>query len=426
MKEYPYWLDTLPTTQHPAALNIQLPERVDVAIVGGGYTGLAAARQLARSGGRVIVLERETIGWGASSRNGGQVLAGMKVEPAELVRRYGEPRAKRLFAASLEAIDALEQLIRDEAIACDYERPGHVQAAFKPSHFAEFREEQGLLARVFHHRVELIPREHQRRELGTDFYHGLLIDDRSGALNPAKYVHGLAAAACRAGAMLASAVAVERVTRTVGNWSVETSRGMIHATDVLFATNGYTDGSAPALRRRLVPIGSYIIATEPLSNPDAAAALPTRRVVFDSKYFLYYFRLSADNRLLFGGRAEFSQPDEASTRRAAAILETAMARIFPELARKRIDYAWSGNVAFTRDQLPHAGVLDDAYYAAGYCGHGVAMATYLGGLIARRIAGERVDHPLLEQPFPPIPLYHGKPWFLPLVGAYYKMKDLIG
>jgi glycine/D-amino acid oxidase-like deaminating enzyme len=184
----------------------------------------------------------------------------------------------------------------------------------------------------------------------------------------------------------------------------------------------------PALQRRLVPIGSYIVVTAPLVEETALRLLPTRRMVFDSKHFLYYFRLTRDRRLMFGGRAEFTQPTPDSSRRAAAILQRGLAAVFPELAATPIDYAWAGNVAFTYDQMPHAGRLDGAYYAAGYSGHGVAMATYLGGLMARRIAGEKFDHPLLDQTFAPIPLsgiFGGRPWFLPLVGAYYRFRDWI-
>jgi glycine/D-amino acid oxidase-like deaminating enzyme len=153
--------------------------------------------------------------------------------------------------------------------------------------------------------------------------------------------------------------------------------------------------------------------------------LPRGRVVFDSKNYLYYFRLTSDRRLLFGGRAEFKQPGPDTTKRAAAILKRGLVRIFPELADKRIEYAWGGNVAFTRDQMPRAGKLDDMYFAGGYCGHGIAMATALGELVARRMAGELIEHPLFDDRFAPIPFYHGRPWFLPIVGAYYRMKDWV-
>jgi glycine/D-amino acid oxidase-like deaminating enzyme len=432
VKEYSYWLDTIPAPSESRVPNpksnpksqIPNPESVDVAIIGAGYTGLSAARRLAAAGASVLVIERETIGWGASSRNGGQVLTGLKLDPQTLVDRWGEARARALFAAADASLSHLESLLAEEAIDCDYERSGHLQAAWKASHFDAFRREQALLARLFGHRVELVPRADQRIEIGSDAYHGLLVDDKSAAINPARYVRGLAAAAERRGARIAAGVGVTSVERRSAGWRVETTAGDVGASDVLIATSGYTGAATPALARRLIPIGSYIVATEPLSAAEAAAVLPRRRVAFDSKHFLYYFRLTRDNRLLFGGRAEFSAPSPASTRRAAAILRRGLARIFPQLADKSIEYAWGGHVAFTRDRLPRAGKLEGAYYAGGYAGHGIAMATYLGDLIARRMAGEPIDHPLMDDRFAPIPLYRGRPWFLPVVGVYYRLLDL--
>jgi glycine/D-amino acid oxidase-like deaminating enzyme len=437
VKEYPYWWDTLrePSADAPRSTDTShesrvasLPSKVDVVIVGAGYTGLAAARQLARAGAAVVVIERERIGWGASSRNGGQVLTGLKVDPATLVPRYGERRARALFEVARQSLERLEALIAEASIDCDYERVGHIQAAWKRSHFTAFRDEQALLARVFQHRVELVSRADQRSELGTDAYHGLLIDARSGALNPLRYAQGLAAAAARAGVTTVVGVGVNRLSRRGDRWTVSTTGGDLYARDVLVASNGYTDAAAPALQRRFVQIGSYIIATEQMSPAQAAAIIPRRRMAFDSKHFLYYFRLTSDRRLLFGGRAEFSRPSPESTRRAAAILRRGMADVFPDLADCRIDYAWGGNVAFTRDQMPRAGKLDQGdgvYFAGGYCGHGIAMSTHLGEMIARRIAGEPIEHPMFDDRFAPIPLYDGRPWFLPLVGAYYKVKDWI-
>ena len=428
MKEYPYWWDTLPPAE---SLKLEgrsqkargVPARADVVIVGAGYTGLAAARQLARVGAAVVVVEREDVGWGASSRNGGQVLTGMKLDVSTLVARFGEVRARELFDVATASIVRLKALIEEEAIDCGYARVGHLQAAFKPSHFDAFREEQALLARVFDHDVGVLPRSEQRAEIGSDAYHGVLVDERSRGLNPAQYVRGLAAAAVRAGAAIVTGVGVTSLERKPGAWRVRTTGGDIETPDLLVATNGYSGAAVPALQRRFVPIGSYIIATEPLDEHVATALLPRRRMAFDSKHFLFYFRVTSDRRLLFGGRAEFGRPDEHTTRRAASILRKGMDTVFPELSGVGIDYAWGGNVAFTRDQMPRAGRLHGLNYAGGYCGHGVAMATYLGEQIARRIGGEPIDHPLFDDRFPSIPLYSGNPWFLPLVGAYYQVKD---
>ncbi len=427
MIEKPYWLDTLSKSEVRSLKSevSSLATKVDVVVVGGGYTGLAAARRLAMSGASVLLLDRGDLGSGASSRSGGQVLSGLKLDAATLVATYGERGARELFEVARRAIADLEATIVDESIACDYERTGHIAAAAKPAHFEALRQEQALLARVFNHRVELVGRDRQRTELGTDAYFGLSIDEASRAINPAKYVAGLASAAQRHGVCLASGVDVTSVTRQATGWRITTAAGQIAARDVLIATNGYTGAITPALQRRIIPIGSYIIATEPLVVREAAEILPARRVAFDTKHFLFYFRLTADNRLLFGGRAEFGRVTNDSTRRAAAVLRAGLATIFPALAETPIAYAWSGTVAFTRDHMPRAGNIDGLFFAAGYCGHGIAMATHLGDAIGRRIAGDTTPHPLMNDLPPAIPFYDGRPWFLPLAGAYYRMMDWI-
>jgi glycine/D-amino acid oxidase-like deaminating enzyme len=445
LREYPYWWDGLQAFRPPESqahlLEGQAPavetrvdgpapirRTCDVAVIGAGYTGLSAARHLAAAGASVLVLDRERVGWGASSRNGGQVLTGLSVDPATLVARHGETEAARLFEFSLDAIARLEALILDEAIDCDYEASAHLMAASKPGHFAGFREEQALLARVFQHRVELVSAADQRSEIGSDRYHGLLVDERSRGLHPARFVIGLAEAARRAGAVIVEATPVGRLTQQGRRWNLATSLGLVDAADVIIATNGYTDGAAPALRRRLVPIGSYIVATEPLDVSVAQSLLPRRRMAFDSKHFLYYFRVTRDRRLVFGGRAEFSTPTAETARRAAAALRRGIVEVFPELATVQLEFAWGGNVAFTRDRMPHAGRLDGAYYAAGYCGHGVAMATFMGELVAQSLTGAMAEHPLLDRTgaaFPAIPFYRGDPWFLPVAEFYYRLRDVL-
>lgn len=418
--ESPFWWTTAPA---PPEASGPLPERVDVAIVGAGYTGLAAARGLARAGASVVVLESETIGWGASSRNGGQVLTGLKPANEGLVARLGQERARRLFAASLGAIDFVETLVAEEGIDCGFTRCGHLDAAYKPAHFEGFRREQERLARDFGHEVRLIARSEQRTELASDFYHGLLLDPKSASLHPARYVRGLAQAATRAGAALRERCAVLGLAPREGGFDLTTSRGSLRARDVVVATNGYTGAATPELRRRVVPVGSYIVATRPLDHEVARELLPQRRVVFDSKHFLYYFRLSADDRLLFGGRAQFTPATATSTRRAAEILSRGLVEVFPQLRGVAIDFVWSGNVCFTRDLLPRAGRLNGIHYALGYAGHGVAMASYLGDAVADVILGRPDRNPFRDLPFDPIPFYDGRPWFLPFVGAWYKLVD---
>ena len=393
-----------------------------MAIIGGGYTGLSAARTLARRGADVTVLERHTIGWGASSRNGGFVLPGFKPEVETLARELGVVEARRLFELSLQAICALESLIAEEAIDCSYVRCGTVVLAARPAHLPGLdASRRFLLNELAHETVVLGPAE-LRSEIGSSRYHGGLLDPFAGSVQPALLLRGLAGAAERAGARLVERAGVSRVTRTGAGVTLDTERGAVVARDVLVATNGYTGPVVPALQRRVVPVGSCIIATAPLAPELVARLIPRRRVLSDTKNLLFYFRLSADGRLVFGGRAAFTPTAVA---RSAAILRRGMVEVFPELAGVPVEYAWDGRVAFTLDQMPHAGVLDGIHYALGYGGHGVALATWLGARMGEALAGAGTI-PRLTSPFRAVPLYGGTPWFLPLIGGYYRMRDWAG
>jgi glycine/D-amino acid oxidase-like deaminating enzyme len=425
LKETPVWLEgvTLPSTD-PAQ---PLPARADVAIVGGGYTGLAAARELARRGAAVALLEAHTLGWGASSRNGGMVLTGLKLEAEQLVAKYGLESARRLFAASLQALACVEQIVAEERIECDFARSGHLLLACKPAHFQALVRETELLDHHFGHTSQVVPASQLREEIGSGAYHGGLVDPASAGINPARYVAGLARAAQRAGAQLYERAPVERIERGPSGWRLSTPRGMLHADAVLLASGGYSGPATPALRRRIVPLGSYIIATEPLPEPLARELSPRKRMIFDSKRFLYYFRLTPDRRMLFGGRAGFFPETPATVRDSAEILRRGMIQVYPQLRDARIEHAWGGTLDVAFDMMPHAGQIDGLHYAIGYAGHGVAMATYLGTLLGACLAGEQVDNPFAELPFPgaPLGLYDGRPWFLPLVGAWYKFLDWV-
>jgi glycine/D-amino acid oxidase-like deaminating enzyme len=273
----------------------------------------------------------------------------------------------------------------------------------------------------------VIPANQLRKEIGSQIYAGGMVDPASAGINPARYVAGLAHAAQRAGAQLYPHTPVEQIERAGADWQLTTARGKLRARSVLLASGGYSGSATPALRRKIVPLGSYIIATEPLTERLARELSPHNRMIFDSKRFLYYFRLTPDRRMLFGGRAGFFAETPATIRQSAALLRRGMIEVFPQLRDTQIEYAWGGTLDVTFDMMPHAGLLGGLHYAIGYAGHGVAMATYLGGVLGACMAGEQVDNPFAELPFPgaPLGLYDGRPWFLPLVGAWYKFLDWV-
>jgi glycine/D-amino acid oxidase-like deaminating enzyme len=427
-KQSNYWLDT---AQIPSGTSGTLPERVDVAIVGAGFTGLSAARTLAKRGANVAVVEANTVGWGASSRNGGMVLTGMKLSVETLARRYGMEATKRMYAASLASIDLVEQIVGEEKIDCDFSRCGHLEVACKRSHFDSYARSVELIAREFNHQLRIIPKNNLRNEIGSDIYFGGIVDEVSAGLNPVQYVAGLGQAALSAGARVFENTRVEHIERAAHNGSLGfqliTSRGQLFANDVFIATSGYTSSATPTLRKKIIPIGSFIIATERLPEALARELSPRNRMIYDSKHYLYYYRLTPDNRMLFGGRAAFFPETSNTVRRSAEILRRGMIGVYPQLRDTKIEYAWGGTLDFCFDTMPHAGRIDGMYYAVGYAGHGVAMATYLGKQIAEQMSGGADENPYANVPFPgaPLGLYNGRPWFLPFAGAYYKVLDWI-
>ena len=429
IRQQNYWLTTtnMPT---PDAMRA-LPPSVHVAVIGAGFTGLSAARTLAKKGASVAVLETETIGWGASSRNGGMVLTGMKLGVNKLISMYGRERTQRMYAASLASIDCVEQIVREESITCDFSRCGHLEVACKQAHFDDYARQVEVIRREFNHELKIVPRNELRSEIGSDIYYGGMVDVTSVGVNPARYVAGLGAAAIRAGACVFENTRVQKIERESRNaaagWQVTTSRGALWAKNVFVATSGYTSAATPALQKKIIPIGSYIIATEVLPDALAHELSPLNRMIYDSKNYIYYYRLTPDNRMLFGGRAAFFPETGDSIRRSAEILRRGMTEVYPQLRDTKVEFVWGGTLDFAFDIMPHAGQIDGIHYALGYAGHGVAMATYQGHLMALEMAGESPENPFVGIPFPgaPLGLYNGKPWFLPFAGAYYKFLDWV-
>jgi glycine/D-amino acid oxidase-like deaminating enzyme len=427
LQEKNFWATTvgLPAIGAPHAL----PETIEVAVVGGGFCGLSAARTLAKRGVKVAVLEAEAPGWGASSRNGGMVLTGMKLPVPALIKRYGRDTVRKMYAASLESIDSVEQIVREENIDCSFSRCGHLEVACKQSHFDGYEESAGLIKREFNHELRIVPKSELRAEIGSQIYFGGMVDETSAGLNPARYVAGLAQAAQRAGARLHDHTRVEKVEAAsvngVRKFRLQTSKGAITAREVLLASGAYTTEATPALRKKIIPIGSYIIATEVLPAGLARELSPRNRMIYDSKHFLYYYRLTPGNRMLFGGRAAFFPETENTVRQSAEILRRGMIGVYPQLRDIKVEFVWGGTLDFTLDVMPHAGKIDGMYFAAGFAGHGVAAATWFGAKLAAQICGDPSDTPFDAIKFPsaPLGLRSGHTWALPLAGAWYRLLD---
>ena len=427
IKESNYWLDTVSVPAKGARKPI--PERVDVAVVGAGFCGLSAARALAGRGVRVAVLEAETLGWGASCRNGGMVLTGMKLPVPTLIARYGRELVQRMYAASLESINLVEQIVNEEGIACSFSRCGHLEVACKQTHFDAYAEAAARIKREFNHDLRIIPKSELPEEIGSDIYFGGMVDETSAGVNPAQYVAGLAKAAERAGAALFDHTRVIGVKQQLSarsrSFRVETSRGSLKAKEVLLASGAYTTSATPALTKKVIPIGSYIIATEPLSASLARELSPRNRMIYDSKHFLYYYRFTPDNRMLFGGRAAFFPESESTVRESAELLRQGMIGVYPQLRDTKVEYVWGGTLDFAFDVMPHSGTLDGMHFALGFAGHGVAAATWMGSKLAGVLCGDVDDNPFSKIPFPsaPIGLRSGNTWALPLAGLYYRLLD---
>lgn len=419
--ERPYWWEEAPPTPAEAPL----PDEVEVLVVGGGIAGLATALELGRNGVKALVIDREAIGWGASSRNGG-ALSGAgslgKVR-SDLVETFGATFVAELAAEGEQAFEDFEALVAREGLDCQYVRCGRFVGAHAPKAMDALKRRAEMINATGSEEAFLLPRERVREEIATDRYHGGMLLLRAASVHPGKYVRSLAQAAARAGATLIGGVEYRGTTRQAdGSFVVETNRGRLRARHLMMATNGYTGPAAPWHHRRLIPVASYMIASEPIGEDRVRAALPKLRVYGDTKKILYYFRPSPDHtRILFGGRASFFDND---ARRASVRLHRFMVDLIPELAGVRITHGWFGNVAFAFDRMPHVGVHDGIHYAMACNGSGVVAMTHFGRVAAQQImGGGNSVSAFTRLAFPTRPFYTGNPWFMPLVGTAYQMRD---
>ncbi|MBB4167514.1 FAD-binding oxidoreductase [Rhizobium sp. BK538] len=423
MKFLSYWHDTAPA--FAGAAQGPVDGHYDVAVIGGGFTGLSAARQLARAGAKVVVLEAEKVGWGASGRNGGHLNNGLAHSYLAAKAELGRERAIALYKAFDDSVDTIEALITEEGIDCNFRRAGKVKLASKPQHFEAIARNFEAVNAEVDPETALLSAEDLKQEVGSPFF-GAMLSKKSAMMHMGRYVVGLAEAATRHGAMVFESAAVTEHRQAGGRHTLKTSRGSVTADAVLVATGAYTPSLFGYFRRRIIAVGSFIIATRSLTGAEIAATMPGSRTCVTSMNIGNYFRLSPDNRLIFGGRARFSATsDQRSDAKSGAILKASLTAIFPQLANVEIDYCWGGLVDMTKDRFPRAGYQDGVWYAMGYSGHGAQLSTHLGMIMADAILDRPDRNPLKGLEWPAVPGHFGKPWFLPLVGMYYKMLDTI-
>ncbi|TPI58209.1 FAD-binding oxidoreductase [Mesorhizobium sp. B3-1-7] len=420
-KSAPYWWDDCSFS--PLQVRPVVP-RCDVAIVGGGYAGLSAAIELAKAGRSVQLFDRLSIGKAASSRNGGMASGSIRPGRKQLIRRFGEDRANGILMEGKSARDDLRAFLEEEKVECEFFLSGLFDGAINQHDCDELSRYAELLERFLGIEAYSVARGDVSRYIGTDFYAGGFVRMDIGGLHPAKLLSGILRAAQATDAVIHENTAVLGTSAEVGGVRVTTSRGEVFAKKVLVCTNAYTDGFDPWLRRRLVPVRSRIIATEPLGDGIMERLMPKRMMYGDTRQLSYYYRPSPDgSRILFGGRDGTTEGDPLAP---TTHLRSELGRIFAELASVGLTHSWFGQVAMNRDMVPRMFTVGDTVYATGFCGSGVVWARWLGKKAAFKLLGETEKARSafdFDPPPKPVPFYRGKPWFIPLVYSLYEWKD---
>ncbi len=418
MSPDPYWWEAAPLRrleQKPVA------PAADVVVVGAGYTGLSAAITLARAGRSVLVFDKQRPGEGASSRNGGITSGNLRPSLGDMTKSFGEVRAKAILAESKAAREDLWRFIADEKIECDFKLVGRFAGAAAPGDYEKLARDADYLRTQFGIDAYAVPRAEQRDVLGTGYYFGGNVRMDIGGLHPGKFLAEMLRVALASGAVLHAETAILGIKQDGDGYEVTTARGTVRARDVIVGTNGYTDGSNPWLRRRLVPIRSRIIATAPLSPNLMGELMPRRMMVSDTRNLSYYYRPSPDGtRILFGGRdGTIAGDTNAPTNR----LRETLVELFPELSGTEITHSWFGYVAMNRDMVPRIFSRDGMRYAAGYCGSGVVWARWAGRKAALQVLGQDGGSALDFRPPAAVPFFYGTPWFMPPYMAWLTLQD---
>ena len=418
-KNTPYWWDRTP---RPTIKEIPLPKETEVLVIGSGYTGLCTAIQTCRNGLDTVILDAQDAGWGGSSRNGGQVSPSIKPSFQDLSRKYGEEPARELLKEGNNALKWIGDFIQEENIDCDFKRVGRYYGAHSLYQFKHLEKIINEQPEGLQLDVNLIPKSQQHTEIGSDFYHGGIVHQNHASLDPARFHQGLLEVALTSGAQIKTHCAVNKIEKKGGIFQIHTEAGTMSAREVVVATSGYTGTVTPWHRRRVIPIGSYIISTELLAEDLVNELIPRDRVITDSRKLVVYYRASPDRkRILFGGRVSLNETDPD---KCAKPLHKKLTQIFPQLAKIKVSHSWMGFVGFTFDHMPHTGDKEGVHYAMGYCGSGVCLSSYFGTKLGQRLAGLSQGNTVFTDiTFQTRPFYKGNPWFLAPSILYFQLRD---
>lgn len=427
-KPAPYWWEDAPREQPE---EIEIPTSSDAVVIGAGFSGLCAALELARGGASVVVFEAEVLGFGASTRNGGMLGPSFhKLGVEGLKSKYGVDRTNAILRESLGFVDYLREYLKTEGIDADFTQNGRFRGALRAHHYDAMARQLDELRSSAGVKGTMVSKADQHNETGSPIFHGGVVYDYDAGLHPAKYHDGLVRRVREAGVLIISQTAVSRLVKTATGFDVVTKRGTTSAVQVAVCTNGYTGSVTKDLRRRVIPLRSAMIATEPLEPGLIKQLMPKNRVYGDSRRLVAYYRPSPDGkRILFGARASGLGDNPAANVRA---LRSSLCEIYPQLSATTISHVWSGLVAYTFDHVPHVGQFgggehDGVFYAMGYCGSGVARASYFGHKLGRKMLGREGSETAFDDLiFETRPFYTGNPWFMPAVLAWHRIADRFG